>query len=81
MLLFLDAFIIFSVFLVAYLVRFQTGLQHYFATKEHLDFEAYFMSAYVRAAIIFTVLWVFLMVRDGVYSHRLISAGSPRAEI
>jgi exopolysaccharide biosynthesis polyprenyl glycosylphosphotransferase len=81
MLLFLDAVIVFSVFLLAYLVRFQTGLQYYFATKEHLDFEAYFMSAYVRAAIIFTVLWVFLMVRDGVYSHRLISAGSPRAEI
>ena len=81
MLLFLDAIIMFSVFLIAYLVRFQTGLQDYFATKEHLDFEAYFMSAYIRAAIIFTFLWVFLMVRDGVYSHRLISAGSPRAEI
>ncbi len=81
MLLFLDAVIMFSVFLVAYLVRFQTGLQDYFATKEQLDFEAYFMSAYVRAAIIFTVLWVFLMIRDGVYSHRLLSAGSPRAEI
>jgi exopolysaccharide biosynthesis polyprenyl glycosylphosphotransferase len=80
-LLLLDAVIMFSVFLIAYLVRFQTGFQDYFATKEHLDFEAYFMSTYVRAAIIFTAIWVFLMARDGVYSYRLISAGFPRAEI
>lgn len=81
LLLLLDAAIIFGVFLISYLARFQTGLQEYFATKEHLNLEAYFMSAYIRAAIIFTILWIFLMARDGVYSHRLISADSPRAEI
>jgi exopolysaccharide biosynthesis polyprenyl glycosylphosphotransferase len=63
------------------MVRFQTSLQSYFAIREQLDFEAYFMSAYVRAAIIFTVLWLVLMVREGLYSHRLISAGSPGTEI
>jgi exopolysaccharide biosynthesis polyprenyl glycosylphosphotransferase len=81
LLLFLDAFIIFSVFLIAYIVRFQTPLEGYFSAKEHLDFQAYFISAYLSAAIIFTALWVALMAREGVYSHRLIAAGSPRAEI
>ncbi|MGC8659286.1 MAG: sugar transferase [Desulfomonilaceae bacterium] len=80
MLLFLDAAVIFSVFLISYLARFQTGLQEYFATKEHLNLEAYFVSAYIRAAIIFTILWIFLMARDGIYSHRLICADSAWAE-
>ncbi|MGC8604998.1 MAG: sugar transferase, partial [Desulfomonilaceae bacterium] len=81
MLFFLDAAVIFTVFLIAYLVRFQTGLHEYFSTKEQLEFEAYLMSAYVQAAIIFTIIWVFLMARDGMYSNRLISAGTPMAEI
>jgi len=80
MLLLLDASIIFGAFLVAYMLRFQTEFQNYFATKEQLDFEAYFMSAYVRAAIIYTFLWLVLMARDGLYSHRLISASTPTIE-
>lgn len=81
LLLFLDANLIFLAFLAAYLLRFQTGLQDYFSIQENLDFEAYFMTAYVRTAIIFTVLWVGFMVQEGMYSHRLISANSPRSEI
>jgi exopolysaccharide biosynthesis polyprenyl glycosylphosphotransferase len=81
LLLLLDATVIMGVFLITYMVRFQTGLQNYFSLKEQLDFDAYFMSAYVRAAIIFTFLWLVMMARHGLYSHRLISASSPRAEI
>ena len=80
MLLLADATIIFGVFLVAYLIRFQTNLQNYFSVNEQLDFEAYFMSAYVRAAIIFAGFWLALMTRDGMYSHRLIAANSPKTE-
>ena len=53
LLLFADATVIFGAFLVAYLIRFQSSLQDYFSIKEQLDFEAYFLSAYVRAAVIF----------------------------
>jgi exopolysaccharide biosynthesis polyprenyl glycosylphosphotransferase len=81
MLLVLDATVILTAFLIAYMIRFQTELQNYFSTKEQLDLEAYFMSAYIRAAIIFTVLWLAMMARDGLYSHRLISASSPSAEV
>jgi exopolysaccharide biosynthesis polyprenyl glycosylphosphotransferase len=81
MLLFLDAAIILGAFLIAYMVRFQTDLQNYFSTKEQLDFEAYFVSTYVRAAAIFAVLWVAMMARGGLYNHRLMSVSSPRSEI
>ena len=80
LLLFADATVIFGAFLVAYLIRFQSSLQDYFSIKEQLDFEAYFLSAYVRAAVIFVGFWVALMIKDGMYSHRLISANSPRIE-
>ncbi len=81
MLMVLDATVILTAFLIAYMIRFQTDLQNYFSTKEQLDLEAYFMSAYIRAAIIFTVLWLAMMARDGLYSHRLISASSPSTEV
>jgi exopolysaccharide biosynthesis polyprenyl glycosylphosphotransferase len=80
-LLILDAIIILSAFLITYMVRFQTDLQNYFFTKEQLDFEAYFVSAYMSAAIIFAVVWVAMMARDGLYNHRLMSVSSPRSEI
>jgi exopolysaccharide biosynthesis polyprenyl glycosylphosphotransferase len=76
----LDATVVLIAFLVAYMIRFQTGLQDVFTAKEQLDFEAYFISAYVRAGTIFSILWVVLMERDGLYSRRLISASSHQTE-
>ena len=80
LLFFADANIIFGAFLVAFLIHFQTTIPGFFSIQKQLDFEAYFVSGHITAAIIFTVFWLALMIRDGMYSHRLISANSPEVE-
>lgn len=80
-LIFIDPLFIFGAFFLAYTVRFQSALQNYFPIRQQFDFEAHSLSAYLSAAAIYAFVWTLLMARDGIYSCRLISANSPRAEI
>jgi FlaA1/EpsC-like NDP-sugar epimerase len=81
MLLLIEPVIILSSFFIAYMIHFETDPLINFSTKLQTDFKDYFGSVYFWAAIIFTVLWLALMARNGLYRPRLVFEGLLKTEI
>lgn len=81
LLMFLDMTVIFSGLLTAYYASYESGMSNWIPVVDGLGLEASGWIEYLRTGAIFSILWLSIMLRGGMYGHRLIQDNSLFSEI